>query len=360
MICSSIHSGKIKDKIYAGERLNPVEAQELFDWDIHELGMAADFRTRLACPGNKVRFIIDRIVNFTNVCEAACLFCAFHARAGQLEPFELSLESILSKVDELVEIGGTQVMLQGGLHPRFVLDDYVSMVKAVKERHPQLCLHSFSPAEIAHISRKDGISLDEVIGRLKEAGLDSVPGASDLLVDRIRSKVSPRKITKSQWCEVMETLFRHGIKSSATMTYGMGETWEERIAHLEVIREVQDRTGIIRAFIPWSFSPARTRMEDIVPATGIDYLKILAVSRIFLDNVVHIQAGWLTEGLKLAQLALSMGADDMGGVLTEEVVVKATGIKTRTNMDQFIDIIRDAGKIPVQRDSDYQEIRTFL
>lgn len=357
---SSSHSEKLKAKIYAGERLSPVEAQGLFDWNIHELGMAADFRTGLACPGNKVGFIIDRIVNFTNVCEAACLFCAFHARAGQLEPYELSLESILSKVDELVEIGGTQVMLQGGLHPRFVLDDYISMVKAVKERYPQLCLHSFSPAELVHISRKDGISLDEVIGHLKEAGLDSVPGASDLLVDRIRSKVSPRKITKNQWCEVMDILFRHGMKSSATMTYGMGETREERIAHLEVIRDVQDRTGIIRAFIPWSFSPARTRMKNVAPATGIDYLKIVSVSRIFLDNVTHIQAGWLTEGMKLAQLALVMGADDMGGVLTEEVVVKSTGIKNRTNMDEFIDVIKDAGKVPMQRDSDYRKIRTFI
>jgi cyclic dehypoxanthinyl futalosine synthase len=357
---TAISSAKLMEKIYAGERLSPFEAQELFDWDIHELGLAADFRTRLACPGNKVGFILDRIINFTNVCQAACLFCAFHARAGQLEPYELSREEILSKVDELVALGGTQVMLQGGLHPRFTLDMYISMVKAIKERHPQVYLHSFSPAELVYISQKDGMSLDETVGCLKEAGLDSVPGASDLLVDRIRNKVSPRKLTRGQWCEVMDTLFRHGMKSSATMTYGMGETREERIAHLEVIREAQDRTGIIRAFIPWSFSPAHTRMENVVPATGIDYLKIVSVSRIFLDNVTHIQSGWLTEGMKLAQLALVMGADDMGGVLMEEVVVKSTGIINRTNMDEFIDIIKDAGKVPMQRDSDYREIRTFI
>lgn len=360
MIISSARPGEIAEKIYAGERLNSREAQELFDWDIHELGLAADFRARLVVPGDKVGFILDRIINFTNVCEAACLFCAFHARAGQLEPYELSLEDILARVDELVDLGGTQVMLQGGLHPRFTLGTYISMVRAIKERHPRLCLHSFSPAELVHISRKDGISLDETVGCLKEAGLDSVPGASDLLVDRIRNMVSPRKLTCGQWCEVMDTLFRHGMKSSATMTYGMGETCQERIAHLEVIREVQDRTGIIRAFIPWSFSPPRTRMENVAPATGIDYLKIVAVSRIFLDNVIHIQAGWLTEGMKMAQLALVTGADDMGGVLTEEAVVKATGIKNRTSMNDFIDVIKDAGKIPMQRDSDYREIRTFI
>jgi cyclic dehypoxanthinyl futalosine synthase len=351
--------GKLKDRIYAGERISRSEAVSLFDWDLIELGRTADFRTRLKAQGNKVGFIIDRIINFTNVCEAACLFCAFHARAGRIEPYELDTDAILAKVEELAEAGGTQVMLQGGLHPHHTLDTYLSLVKAVKKRFPDICLHSFSPAELVHISQKDGISLDEVIGCLKESGLDSVPGASDLLVDRIRSTVSPRKLTRDQWCGVMDGLARHGMKSSATMTYGMGETREEQISHLEVIREVQDRTGIIRAFIPWSFSPACTGMENMVPATGVDYLRIVAVSRIFLDNIIHIQAGWLTEGMKLAQIALAMGANDMGGVLTEEVVVKATGIRTRTNMDELIDVIRDAGRVPVQRDSDYREIRTF-
>jgi cyclic dehypoxanthinyl futalosine synthase len=358
-IMNNSSSKELKKKIYDGERISPAEAVSLFDWNFIELGMAADFRTRLIAPGDKVGFIIDRIINFTNVCEACCLFCAFHARAGRIDPYELTMEDILSKVDELVEIGGTQVMLQGGLHPHHSLETYISMVKAIKEYHPKIYLHSFSPAELVHISRIQGVGLDDVISRLKESGLDSVPGASDLLVDRVRKMVSPRKLTKDQWCEVMESLARHGMKSSATMTYGMGETLEERVSHLEVIREVQDRTRIIRAFIPWSFSPANTLMENITPATGIDYLKIVAVSRIFLDNITHIQTGWLTEGMKLAQLALTMGANDMGGVLTEEVVVKATGIKNRTNMDELVDIIRDAGRIPMQRDSDYRWIRTF-
>lgn len=349
----------LQGKIYSGNRISSGEAVQLFSWDILELGMAADYRTRLASPSDKVGFIIDRIINFSNVCEASCAFCAFHARAGQIEPYELYLDDILCKVEELTAAGGTQVMLQGGLHPHHTLDFYTDMVAAVKKRFPDIYLHSFSPAELVHMARRGGLSIDNVVQQLKAAGLDSVPGASDLLVDRIRSQVSPRKLTKEEWCEVMETLSRHGMKSSATMTYGMGETCEERIAHLEVVRAVQDKTGILRAFIPWSFSPARTRMENVQPATGIDYLRIVAISRIFLDNITYIQAGWLTEGMKLAQIALTMGANDMGGVLTEEVVVQATGIKTRTNMAELIDVIRDAGRIPFQRDSEYREIRGF-
>ncbi|MDY6881466.1 MAG: CofH family radical SAM protein [Thermodesulfobacteriota bacterium] len=347
----------LREKIYTGERITSVDAVKLFSWDILELGMAADHRRKLVTPGEEVGFIIDRIINFTNICQANCTFCAFHARAGLVEPYELSLEDILVKVKQLAEAGGTQVMLQGGLHPQYTLDTYMTMLRTIKEYFPDIYLHSFSPAELVHMAQKDGLSLDEVVQSLKAAGLDSVPGASDLLVDRIRDRVSPKKLNREEWCEVMYCLSRHGLKSSATMTYGMGETLEERISHLNLVRTVQHQTGILRAFIPWSFSPAHTLMDKIPPATGIDYLKLVAVSRIFLDNITYIQAGWLTEGLKLAQIALTMGANDMGGVLTEEVVVKATGIQTRTNVKEFIDIIRDAGKIPVQRDSQYHKIR---
>lgn len=349
----------LKTKIYEGRRIGRGEALSLFSWDIIELGMAADHRTRRVSPGNRVGFIVDRIVNYTNVCEATCAFCAFHARAGQIEAYELTLEEILAKVEALAAIGGSQVMLQGGLHPRHRLDTYLGMVRGVKRRFPGIGLHSFSPAELVHVARRSGVTLDEAVKSLREAGLDSVPGASDLLVDRIRNRVSAKKITKDEWCTVMETLCRHGLKSSATMTYGMGETLAERIDHLETVRAIQDRTGIVRAFIPWSFSPANTCLEEIPPATGLEYLRVVAVSRIFLDNVTVIQAGWLTEGMKLAQIALTMGANDMGGVLTEEVVVKAAGVINRTDMAEMIDVIRDAGRIPVQRDSDYREIRTF-
>jgi cyclic dehypoxanthinyl futalosine synthase len=356
---NKIPKQNLKKKIYSGGRISPEEAVSLFSWDLIELGEAGNIRRKLAFPKEEVGFIIDRIINFTNICEAACNFCAYHARANLIKPFELSEREIFAKIKVLAESNGTQVMLQGGLHPDYTLDTYIRMVKNIKKRFPEIYIHSFSPAEIAHMAKKSSVPMDEVILRLKKAGLDSVPGASDLLVDRIRKKVSPRKIRKDLWREVMYSLHRHGMKSSATMTYGMGESDEEKIEHLNVVRDVQDKTGILRAFIPWSFSPARTGLENIEPATGVDYLKIVAISRIFLDNVIYIQAGWLTEGLKLAQIALTMGANDMGGVLTEETVVKATGIETKAGMAEFKDIIRNAGKKPVLRDSDYRIIKKY-
>ena len=356
----NIHqSSDLYRKIYGGERITPKEALELFSWEIIDLGMAADMRRKLIFPKEEVGFIIDRIINFTNICEAACAFCAFHARANLIESYELNDDDIYRKIEELIAAGGTQVMLQGGLHPEYGIEKYVAIVKAVKKRFPEIYLHSFSPAEIVHMSRKSSLSLDEVVKELKEAGLDSVPGASDLLVDRIRKRVSPKKITKDEWCEVIYCLWRNNMKSSATMTYGMGETDEEKIEHLNVIRDIQERTGILRAFIPWSFSPSKTRMANILPATGIEYLRIVSIARIFLDNITYIQAGWLTEGLKLAQIALAMGANDMGGVLMEEVVVKATGIKTRTSSRGLVEVIKNAGKNPVQRDSQYRVIKTY-
>ncbi len=344
---------RLRKKIFSGGRISPGEADSLFSWDLIELGEAADMRRRLVHPVNTVGFILDRIINFTNICEAACDFCAFHSGAA-LKPYELPLPEIFSKIEELRARGGTQVMLQGGLHPRHTLATYTGMVREIKKRFPSIRLHSFSPSELDHIAKKSSLSLDRVIAELKDAGLDSVPGAADMLVDRIRAKVSRKKIRTKQWIEIMRALHRHGMKSSATMTYGMGETQKERVAHLAVVRKVQDETGIFRAFIPWSFSPKRTRLESMAPATGIDYLKIVAVSRIFLDNIRYIQAGWLTEGLKLAQIALAMGANDMGGVLTEEKVVEAAGGGTKAGMREFIDLIKNAGKIPVLRDSDYK------
>ena len=348
---------QLKQKIYSGQRISPEEALSLFSWDLIDLGRAAHERMGMVHPGNTVGFIIDRIINYTNICEARCAFCAYHARAGCIEPYEMTMDEILAKVRELADAGGTQVMLQGGLHPDHGIDFYENMIRSVRENFPGIYLHSLSPAEILHISRKSGLSVDDVLLRLKKAGLNSVPGASDMLVDRIRQQVSPRKITVQEWCDVMAALHRAGMKSSATMTYGMGETLEERVDHLAVVRRVQDETGLIRAFIPWSFSPANTDLKDIIPANAIDYLKVVAVGRIFLDNVRYIQAGWLTEGLKLAQIALAFGANDMGGVLTEEVVVRATGVDTKASVDEFVAIIRNAGREPVQRDSDYAVIR---
>lgn len=346
-------------KIYGNKRIDEQEALELFNLDLIDLARAGNARRKVIFPSEEVGFVINRIINFTNICEACCGFCAFHARADLIKPYEMSMDDILAEVDLLRRAGGSQVMLQGGLHPDYSPKTYLQMVETVKNAFPEISLHCFSPAELMHISRKHTMDLDELIGSLKNAGLDSVPGASDLLVDHIRKKASPNKITTREWRDVMDALHRNGLNSSATMTYGMGETREDQVRHLAVIRDVQDRTGIIRAFIPWSFSPKRTRMSHILPATGIEYLKIVSVARIFLDNVVYFQAGWLTEGMNLAQVALTAGANDMGGILMEEAVVKATGIETRTSADEMIDIIKNAGKVPVLRDSDYRTIKKY-
>ncbi len=348
-----------KLKIESGERITPDEAINLFSWDLIELGKLGDLRRKRAFPREQVGFIIDRIINYSNICEACCAFCAYHAKANRVPSYELTNEEIIEKVKLLKVAGGSQVMLQGGLHPDYRLDKYIEMIRIVRETFPEVFIHSFSPSELVHISKKEGTDIVTLLGILKDAGLNSMPGASDILVDHVRERVSPKKIKTEEWCDVMEALSHYGMMSSATMTYGMGETHEDRIEHLRIIRDVQDRTGVIRAFIPWSFSPASTQMEDIIPATGIEYLKMVAIGRIFLDNVTYIQAGWLTEGMKLAQIALAMGANDMGGVLMEEVVVKATGIETKTNMDEMISIIRNAGKEPVLRDSAYKVVREY-
>ncbi len=349
----------LKQAIYSGRRITPLEALSLFDWDLPELGCAADYRRRMAWPGYTVGFIVDRIINYSNRCEAMCRFCAFHARGGQIPGYDLTREEIITKVEELVAAGGTQVMLQGGLHPDWSLQTHLDLAREIKRHYPGIKLHSFSPAEIIHLARRQATTPDDIVAQLKAAGVDSVPGASDLLVDRIRREVSPKKCSTAEWMTVIESLHRHGMASSATMTYGLGESPAERIEHLRVVREAQDRTGILRAFIPWSFSPARTELDDLPRATAMDYLKIVAIGRIFLDNVTHIQAGWLTEGVKMAQLALAMGANDMGGILTEERVVKATGVETRMTRESMISLIRDAGRIPVERNSNYEEIRRF-
>ncbi|HPR38653.1 MAG TPA: CofH family radical SAM protein [Spirochaetota bacterium] len=349
----------LKKKIISGDRIDSSDAVKLFSLPMPELGALADRRRRMIKDDDTVGFIRDRIVNFTNICEAKCKFCAFHARGGVIPPYEMTIDEILKKIGELNDTGGTQVMLQGGLHPEYKIEKYENMLRAVKSAFPSVFLHSLSPSEVVHMAKVSGVTVDKAVARLKEAGLDSIPGASDLLVDRIRNIVSPKKSTKEEWCSVIRALAKNGMGSTATMTYGMGESIEEKVEHFSVVRSIQDETGILRAFIPWSFSPENTGMDDIPRATGIEYLKIVAVARIFLDNIKHIHAGWLTEGMKPAQLALSMGADDMGGVIMEEVVVRAAGINTTTDMEEMIRLIKDAGKIPVLRDSLYREIERF-
>lgn len=346
------------DAIQAGERIGRDLALALFDLPLPLLGFLGDVRRRRVVPGEQVGYIVDRIINYTNRCAAKCAFCAFHAEAGTVPEYDLDVATILGKIDELVAVGGTQVMLQGGLHPEHDLCWYLDLIRTVKAQFPMIHLHSFSPAEVVHIAGREGMAYGALIGMMQDAGLDSIPGASDLLVDSVRQRVSPKKCSRDEWAAVIREIAAKGMFSSATMTYGMGESVADRIDHLLFVRQIQDETnGVFQAFIPWSFAPKNTQLTDIAPAGGMAYLKMVAISRLVLDNVVHLQAGWLTEGLELAQLALSMGADDMGGVLTEELVVKAAGGHNQVTVAVLEDLIRNAGKEPIRRNSRYRPIR---
>jgi cyclic dehypoxanthinyl futalosine synthase len=262
-------------------------------------------------------------------------------------------------VAELVALGGTQVLIQGGIHPDLTLDYYLDMVRAIHEKFPRVHIHSFSAIEMAVLARKSGIALAELFRKFKEAGLNSIPGGgAEILVERVRKLISPKKISSDRWLEVMRAAHEAGFKTTATMVFGHIETKEERILHLMRLRELQDETQGFRSFIPWSFVPQGTPgMRDIQPAGGDDYLKTVAISRLMLDNFEHVQSGWLTEGLKLGQIALAFGCDDMGGTLIEDKVLEPTGIEVHTRKEDLIRLIRDAGFVPVQRDTNYKIIK---
>jgi len=346
----------ITRKVRAAERLSPKEGESLFQFDLLHLGMLADEIRRRRYPQNWVTFVLDRNISYTNVCAAGCSFCAFQVAPGSKNAFRLTQAEVLEKVRELVEAGGTQVMIQGGLDPDLCLEEFEDLFRAIKS-HYQVHLHSLSAPEIYHLSRRARLSPEKTLLRLRAAGLDSLPGGgAEILVDEVRGTVSPGKINTTQWLEVMQAAHRIGMHSTATMVFGLGETMAQRIEHLETIRNLQDHTHGVKAFIPWSFSPARTRLPRL-PAGGIEYLKMVAISRIYLDNIDHIHSGWVTEGPNLAQTALAFGADDLGGILMEEKVVHATGVDYRLSSTQVLELIRGAGRIPVQRNTRYELLK---
>jgi len=347
-------------KARSGDRLSAEEAIALHDTvPFHELGRAAHERRRQAVGDEHSTFIIDRNISFTNVCTVGCKFCAFHKRPRDGDTFTMSIDEIVRRVEEAAQLGATQIMLQGGLNPALDLSWYEAMLKAIKERVPDIWLHSLSPAEILWLAQRTDLTVRDTLGRLREAGLDSLPGGgAEILVDRIRQKVSPAKITTSQWLDLMETAHGLGMSTTATMVYGLGETTAERVQHLLHIRDLQDRTGGFRAFIPWSFQSRHTQLSE-PDQSGVDYLRMVALSRLVLDNVDHIQAGWVTEGPYLAQIALTFGADDFGGVLMEESVVSATGLTYAVTAEQVIALIAETGMVPAQRNTQYEILRTF-
>ncbi|MDQ1724323.1 MAG: cyclic dehypoxanthinyl futalosine synthase [Frankiaceae bacterium] len=348
----------VLDRAAAGGRISPAEALELYvHAPLQALGEAANAARLRRFGDNVATYIIDRNINYTNVCVTACKFCAFYRAPKHEEGWSRSLEDILRRCEETVTLGGTQIMFQGGHNPDFGIEFYETLFSTVKAAYPSLTLHSLGGSEVVHISRVSGISFAEVITRLKAAGLDSFAGAgAEILVARPRTAIAPLKESGETWLEVMETAHGLGMESTATFMMGTGETNAERIEHLRMIRDVQDRTGGFRSFIPWTYQPENNHLKGRTQATSLEYLRLVALARLFFDNVKHLQGSWLTTGKDVGQLTLHMGADDLGSVMLEENVVSSAGAKHRSNRMELIHMIRTADRIPAQRDTLYNHL----
>ena len=342
-----------------GKRLSTVEAVRLFqETELLELANAADAVCKDKHPEGVVTFLIDRNINYTNICQNQCSFCAFYRPRGHPDAYVLSQEQIENKVAETLELSGTQVMLQGGINPDLKLYFYTNMFRELKKKF-RIRIHSLSPPEIVHIAESGGLSIADVLGELIKAGLDSLPGGgAEILVDSVRQRISPRKISSAQWLEVMEEAHRQGLKTTATMMIGTVETVEDRISHLRKIRALQDQTGGFMSFIPWTFQPGNTALGGKA-VSSIEYLRTLSISRLFLDNFPNVQGSWVTQGRDIGQVCLSFGANDLGSIMIEENVVRAAGISHRITGDEMVDLIRKAGKIPAQRDTEFNILRVY-
>lgn len=349
---------KLLDKCVAGERITSDEALLLLKSDsLTALGAAADAVTRRKHPENYRTYNIDRNINYTNICTAVCDFCAFYRSPKHEEGYVLTREQLREKIGETVRLGGEQILLQGGLHPKFKLEWYEEMLQDMKQHFPQVNIHGFSPPEIHHFTKVNNLSLEEVLSRLKAAGLGSLPGGgAEILVDRVRDEITRGKVMTEDWLNVMRVWHKLGGRSSATMMFGHVETLEERIEHLQRLRDLQDKTGGFTAFICWTFQPDHTQMSDVPPLGAFEYLKMQAVARLFLDNIDNIQSSWVTQGLKVGQLALAYGANDMGSLMIEENVVAEAGTVHYLTLDQIRDVISDLGYEPRQRNVHYQLI----
>jgi cyclic dehypoxanthinyl futalosine synthase len=350
----------ILDKALAGERLTAADATALLESnDFVRIGLAAHELRMRKNPTDVVTYIIDRNINYTNVCNVVCTFCAFYRRPGKPDTYVHSIEEICKRIDETIALGGTGVLMQGGLHPDFNIEWYENLLSTLHAKYPKFQLHCFSPPEIHNISLISKLDYETILRRLKAAGLYSMPGGGgEILDDEVRKRVST-KCNTQEWLDVMRAVHKVGLRSTATMMFGIGDKVVHRVRHLERVRDVQDETGGFTAFIPWTFQRENTALGRKITEepTGIDYLKMLAVSRLFLDNVQHIQASWLTQGLRLGQTALRFGADDMGSIMIEENVVSAAGADTQANEKELRYQISEAGFIPQQRDILYEYVR---
>jgi cyclic dehypoxanthinyl futalosine synthase len=342
-----------------GGRITAEEALLLYTRaPLHPLGEAADAVRRRRYPDGIVTYLIDRNINYTNVCVTACKFCAFYRAPKHDEGWSHPIEEILRRCGEAIDLGATQVMLQGGHHPDYGVEYYEGLFSAVKAAYPDLVIHSIGPSEILHMSKVSGVSIEEAVRRIKAAGLDSIAGAgAEMLPARPRHAIAPLKESGERWLEVMEVAHGLGVESTATMMMGTGETNAERIEHLRMIRDVQDRTGGFRSFIPWTYQAENNHLKGRTQATSLEYLRMIAVARLFFDNVAHLQSSWLTTGKDVGQLSLHMGVDDLGSIMLEENVISSAGAKHRSNLHDLVWLIRSGGRIPAQRDTLYRHLR---
>ncbi|UCG79221.1 MAG: dehypoxanthine futalosine cyclase [Nitrospirota bacterium] len=353
------------------KRIDKKEALELLGkGDLLDLGERADKIRQGLHPEEVVTFIVDRNINYTNVCLNKCRFCAFYRDRSAPDAYVLTKDQLFDKIVETIDQGGTQILIQGGLHPDLDIHYYVDMLRSIKKRF-DIDVHGFSPPEITYIAERSDLTVRETLEVLGEAGLDSVPGGgAEILSDRVREQLSPKKIRTAEWLKVMEEAHGLGMRTTATMMFGSVETEMDIIEHLDAIRGLQDRTGGFTAFIPWSFQSLNTEIAKSAgkksrskgsfdQSTGVDYLKILAVSRIYLDNIRNLQASWVTQGLKMAQVALRFGANDFGSTMIEENVVRAAGVSYRVTKEDIIEAIRASGFSPAQRNTKYHIIKRF-
>jgi cyclic dehypoxanthinyl futalosine synthase len=349
----------ILQKAISGKRLTPEEGLALLKSnDLAALGGAADAVCRRLHPEPFRTYNIDRNINYTNICTSGCKFCAFYCKPDEKKGYLISREELFRKIQETIDLGGDQILLQGGLHPDLKFDWYESLVADVKRQFPQINVHGFSPPEIDHIARVSDMSVKDVLQRLQTAGLGSLPGGgAEILVDRVRRETSPRKATADAWLEVCRVWHGLGGRGSATMMFGHYETLAERIEHLDRLRRLQDETGGFTAFICWTFQPGQTALEGLPKLGAFEYLKTLAVSRLYLDNFANLQASWVTQGMRIGQLALKFGANDFGSLMIEENVVAAAGTRFHTTESEIRRLIDEAGYTPCRRDVFYAHRR---
>ena len=356
----TMRDSRVVEKVLDGERITSEDAMELYSLPLAELGQLADQRRQRAKAeafhgrGNEiVTYIVDRNINYTNVCNVYCKFCAFYRTERDDDHYVLSHEEIDQKIDELVSIGGIQILMQGGHHPKLGIDYYLNLLNHIRAKYPQVNIHAFSPPEFNHFAEVFRMPMVEIIQKFKEAGLGSIPGGGgEILVDRVRNRISPLKCNTKQWLEVMQIAHGLGLSSSATMMFGHVEAVADRIEHLERLRKVQDQTGGFTAFICWTFQPENVVLKA-TPVGSAEYLRMQALARIYLDNIENIQSSWVTQGLKIGQIALRYGANDFRSVMMEENVVSKAGTSFRVTRSEIEDLIAEAGYQPRTRNNWY-------